>query len=188
MKFSNFNCYTFSYSVESSTCAVRLAQPRVRLRLRLSLCYVDSSLAASLLRWDGPSPPGSGVSDGRPVRWRVRRLVPEKSDVESSSVFQQWPLRGLPLPAGDVDVSQRRKTVPICSRWLWMCVFAAFVWLSEWPADAGRVFISPAGSRALCSAASVSGADAHAFSVSQNDSCPWHKGQKGNEFLRIDEF
>lgn len=58
-------------------------------------------------------------------------------------------------------------TLDVC-----VCVFAAFVWLSEWPADAGRVFISPAGSWALCSAASVSGADAHAFSVSQNGRRP----------------
>lgn len=65
----------------------------------------------------------------------------------------------------------RKKAVKICSIWPCACVCVALVWLLERAADAcsccRRAFNSAADSRALCSAASVSGSDAHAFSVSR---------------------
>lgn len=59
-------------------------------------------LCSPLLRWDGASPPFWGVPVWLSGGGQLKLLVPEKSDVENTTFFHQWPLCGFPLPTGNI--------------------------------------------------------------------------------------
>lgn len=70
------------------------------------LCTSYSRLLCPVsVRGSGASSPQWGVPAWLLCQRWLHHLVPEKGDMEDTFVLQHWPLRGLPLPAGDSSSS-----------------------------------------------------------------------------------